>query len=157
QPIPQEQSSDFVMFDSVTRKRLELTTTLSGEDQPTLFSVIAHCCTPLGARLLRRWVHHPLRDNHIIHQRQERIQALLTPPADLQTADFNADSLQAALKNFPDIERIATRMALMSVRPRELSSLRQALTVLPDLHNQLQQHFDLALFQPLVELLDVDP
>jgi len=157
QHIQQEQSSEFVILDSVTRKNLELTTTLSGEDQPTLFSVIDHCCTPMGARLLRRWVHHPLRDNHIIHQRQERIQALLTPPADLQTADFNADSLQAALKNFPDIERIATRMALMSVRPRELSSLRQALTVLPDLQNQLQQHFDPALFQPLVELLDVDP
>src|SRR5690625_7739217 len=55
QHIQQEQSSEFVILDSVTRKNLELTSTLSGEDRPTLFSVIDHCCTPMGARLLRRW------------------------------------------------------------------------------------------------------
>src|SRR5699024_1514736 len=56
----QEQSSEFVILDSATPKNLELTNKLSCEDQPTLFSVIDHCCTPMGARLLRRWVHHPL-------------------------------------------------------------------------------------------------
>lgn len=157
QHIQQEQSSEFVILDSVTRKNLELTSTLSGEDRPTLFSVIDHCCTPMGARLLRRWVHHPLRDNQTIEQRQDRIQALITAPSDLQAPGFDVDSLQTALKNFPDIERIATRMALMTVRPRELASLREALTVLPTLREQLEKNFDLALFQPLIQLLDIDP
>src|SRR5690625_3562362 len=157
QHIQQEQSSEFVILDSVTRKNLELTSTLSGEDRPTLFSVIDHCCTPMGARLLRRWVHHPLRDNQPIEQRQDRIQALITAPSDLQAPGFDVDSLQTALKNFPDIERIATRMALMTVRPRELASLREALTVLPTLREQLEKNFDLALFQPLIQLLDIDP
>lgn len=157
QHIQQEQSSEFVILDSVTRKNLELTSTLSGEDRPTLFSVIDHCCTPMGARLLRRWVHHPLRDNQTIEQRQDRIQALITAPSDLQAPGFDVESLQTALKNFPDIERIATRMALMTVRPRELASLREALTVLPTLGEQLEKNFDLALFQPLIQLLDIDP
>lgn len=157
QHIQQEQSSEFVILDSVTRKNLELTSTLSGEDKPTLFSVIDHCCTPMGARLLRRWVHHPLRDNHAIYQRQERIQALLNPAGNLEAATFDVSELQASLKNFPDIERIATRMALLTVRPRELDSLRQALGILPELHGKLQQYFDPELFRPLLKLLEVDP
>ncbi len=157
QHIQQEHSSEFVILDSITRKNLELTSTLSGEDSPTLFSVIDHCCTPMGARLLRRWVHHPLRDNQIIFERQERIQALIQPAGELEWPSFGIHDLHAALKHFPDIERIATRMALLTVRPRELASLREALDVLPTLWEQLQQHFEPSLFQPLITLLDVDP
>lgn len=157
QSIQQEQSAEFVILDSLTRTNLELTRTLSGEEQPTLFSVIDHCSTPMGARLLRRWVHHPLRDNAPIKERQERIQNLINPSTDLQPAAFSLHDLQGELKNFPDIERIATRMALCTARPRELSSLRQALAVLPTLREQLEAHFEPSLFKGLATDLDVGP
>src|SRR5690606_37947235 len=53
QSIGIEHSGEFVVLDSVTRKNLEVTETISGEDKPTLFSTLDHCETPMGSRLLR--------------------------------------------------------------------------------------------------------
>src|SRR3546814_7897304 len=63
QTIQTDQASQYVVLDPVTRKNLELTETLAGEESPTLFSTLDHCQTPMGSRLLRRWLHNPLRDN----------------------------------------------------------------------------------------------
>jgi DNA mismatch repair protein MutS len=90
----------------------------------------------MGARLLRRWLHHPLRDNAPVFARQQAIGALMQAN-DASTALLHAtsvlESLRAALNALPDLERIATRIALLSVRPRELASLRDALSALPQL------------------------
>ncbi len=132
-----DQVSAYVVLDPVTRKNLELTSTLAGEDSPTLFSTLDHCHTPMGSRMLRRWLHHPLRSNEQASERQKVIATLLSDIAGASAQDMPAasdplDLLQASLKRYPDIERIATRLALRSVRPRELASLRDAIRTLPD-------------------------
>ena len=139
QTLSIDNASEYVVLDPITRKNLELTQTISGEDKPTLFSTLDHCATPMGSRLLRRWLHHPLRDNTPIQERQDVITSVLraTSSGDALSATMLLDTLQGKLRLFPDIERIATRVALKSVRPRELASLRDALTELPGLDGPL--------------------
>jgi DNA mismatch repair protein MutS len=136
QSLSADRASQYVLMDPATRRNLELTRTLSGEEAPTLFSILDSCRTPMGARLLRRWLHHPLRDNAPVFARQQAIGALMQAN-DASTALLHAtsvlESLRAALNALPDLERIATRIALLSVRPRELASLRDALSALPQL------------------------
>lgn len=140
QQITAERPGQYVAMDPVTRRNLELTQTLSGEESPTLFSLLDGCRTPMGSRLLRRWLHNPLRDNAAVLARQHGIGALLEARLDPDQAFASAsllDSLRDALDPIPDIERIASRLALRSVRPRELASLRDALAAMPALHAQL--------------------
>lgn len=148
QSISVDDASEYVVLDPVTRKNLELTQTISGEDKPTLFSTLDHCATPMGSRLLRRWLHHPLRDNTPIQQRQDVIASMLraTSTDNALNARTPLDTLQDILRLIPDLERIATRVALKSVRPRELASLRDALAELPRLDEPL------SLPQPVLRL-----
>ncbi len=144
QTVRVDRVSAYVVLDPVTRKNLELTETISGEESPTLFSTLDHCQTPMGSRLLRRWLHHPLRDNPQALARQSMIQAFLAPPASAEHFDASdpLHALRNALTRFPDLERIATRISLRSVRPRELASLRDALDTLPSISTHLAQAFD---------------
>jgi len=145
QGIRLDQASTYVMLDPVTRRNLELTETLSGENGPTLFSVLDHCKTPMGSRLLRRWLHHPLRENAPALARQRSIAALLAPHVDVPTPDGAAPLayLQSLLHQYPDLERMTTRIALRSVRPRELASLRDALVYLPQTVAHLRDSYAL--------------
>ncbi|MFJ1302048.1 DNA mismatch repair protein MutS [Pseudomonadota bacterium AL_CKDN230030165-1A_HGKHYDSX7] len=160
QTITAERAGLYVLMDPVTRRNLELTQTLSGEDAPTLFSLLDGCRTPMGSRLLRRWLHHPLRDNAPVLARLEAITALMTARLDMDQT-FGAagllESLRGALQVFPDIERIAARLALRSVRPRELASLRDALATLPQLHALLAPAADAARVTALAGHLALDP
>ena len=136
QTLSADRASQYVLMDPATRRNLELTRTLSGEEAPTLFSVLDSCRTPMGARLLRRWLHHPLRDNAPVLARQQAISALMQASdarSELLHATSVLESLRTALNVLPDLERIATRIALLSVRPRELASLRDAFGALPQL------------------------
>lgn len=138
QSMAVDRPGEYVLMDPVTRRNLEITQTISGEDAPTLFSLLDGCQTPMGSRLLRRWLHHPLRDNTTALARQHAISALLAGRMDVAPTFSEADlleSLRSALNRFPDVERIASRLALRSVRPRELASLRDALHALPALHD----------------------
>ena len=175
QSLNADRASNYVLMDPVTRRNLELTQTISGEDAPTLFSILDHCRTPMGSRLLRRWLHHPLRDNAPVHARHAAITTLLNARTDagLSASDL-LSPLQEQLRSLPDIERIATRLALRSVRPRELASLRDALQSLPELCQLLQSSLldvsapyapgdvdtpaiGAARLSALVRLLSVDP
>jgi len=140
QTIQVDQASDYVMLDPVSRKNLEISHTLSGEDSPTLFSLLDDCRTPMGSRLLRHWLHHPLRDNVEVSARQQAIAALLAPHPD-PALHHGLHGLRQMLHHLPDMERIASRIALRSVRPRELASLREALAQLPPLMQSLQNEF----------------
>ena len=138
QHIQIEQLGEFVILDGVTRKNLELTETISGENKPTLFSTIDHCATPMGARLLRRWLHQPLRHNPTVQQRQNGVTQFIQAEQQ-NNLSSPLRALQQLLQRFPDLERIATRIALGSVRPRELASLRDSLLLVPDLKQALQK------------------
>src|SRR5690606_6607479 len=150
---------DYVVLDPVTRRNLAITDTISGEDGPTLFSILDHCATPMGSRLLRRWLHHPLRSNAPVLARQSVISTLLSPPpADGLDAEDPLDQLRAALRDMPDLERIATRMSLRSVRPRELASLRDCLHQLPQFTRFISGRYpDGMALQRLNAALEPDP
>ncbi len=125
QGLTVERSDEFVRLDAATRRNLELTETLRGEASPTLLSAIDATVTAMGARLLRHWLHHPLRDRQLLAQRVGAIRAL-AEDSGLRAA------LAALLKSCADLERIAGRCALRSARPRDLSAMRDTLALLPE-------------------------
>src|SRR6266705_2888401 len=118
-----ERVSEYLRMDAATRRNLELTETLRGETGPTLFSLLDECATGMGSRLLRHWLHHPLRDHGALVARHEAVAAL---------ADAHA-GVHKLLRRFADVERITGRIALRNARPRDLSSLRDSLALLAEL------------------------
>ncbi|WP_432720629.1 DNA mismatch repair protein MutS [Jeongeupia wiesaeckerbachi] len=138
-----EHASQYIELDPATRRNLELTETIRGETAPTLFSLLDQCATSMGSRTLRHWLHHPLRQHVAILERQSAITALL----DAGTTE----ALQETLAGIADVERIAARIALRSARPRDLSSLRDSLALLPALRSALPKtEFFAALAQALL-------
>ncbi|HZM37031.1 MAG TPA: DNA mismatch repair protein MutS [Burkholderiales bacterium] len=121
--VTAERAGEYLRLDAASRRNLELTETLRGESSPTLFSLLDHCATGMGSRLLRHWLHHPLRDRKALGARHEAVEAL----------QENYQPLSKVLRGFSDVERIAARVALKSVRPRELAGLRESLQLLPSL------------------------
>ncbi|MCP5015231.1 MAG: DNA mismatch repair protein MutS [Ketobacter sp.] len=124
-----ETLSDCVVLDSATRRNLELTENIHGEDKYTLAWVLDKTKTAMGGRMLRRWLHRPIRNRKQLTQRQDTIAALLD--------NYQYEPIQAVLKQIGDIERILARVALKSARPRDLSRLRDALNALPALQDAI--------------------
>ncbi|HEX6268121.1 MAG TPA: DNA mismatch repair protein MutS [Burkholderiales bacterium] len=149
--VTAERAGEYVRLDAATRRNLELTETLRGEPAPTLFSLLDECATGMGSRLLRHWLHHPLRDRSALVGRHEAVACL----------EKHSAAVQSILKRASDVERITARLALKSVRPRELSGLRDTLKLLPEVVSALpelsallaQMREDLAIPQPCLELL----
>ncbi|MFO1318918.1 MAG: DNA mismatch repair protein MutS [Burkholderiales bacterium] len=111
-----------VFLDAVTRRNLEISETLRGEPAPTLLSTLDTTRTAMGSRLLRHWLHHPLRDRDVLRARLHAVGAL-TQGASAPLRQVLADAV--------DIERIVARIALRTARPRDLSGLRDTLIALP--------------------------
>jgi DNA mismatch repair protein MutS len=124
-----ETENEFIGLDAATRRNLELTETIRGQESPTLFSLLDHCRTSMGSRLLRHWLHHARRDQGIARSRHAAIAAL-------GQSDVTG-TLSHTLAQVPDIERITTRIALLSARPRDLASLRDGLKQLPALRHAM--------------------
>ena len=115
-----EKENEYIGLDAATRRNLELSESLRSQDPgPTLFSLLDHCRTTVGSRLLRHWLHHPLRDRQVAQRRHAAINALLRADACAGLAD--------SLCDVPDIERITTRIALFSARPRDLAGMQRGL------------------------------
>ncbi|MDB5894824.1 MAG: mismatch repair protein MutS, partial [Rhodoferax sp.] len=108
-----------------TRRNLELTQTLRGEDSPTLFSLIDTCMTSMGSRALKRWLLEPQRDRTEAALRLQAITVLREAPA--APAGGGWQKLREQLKGCSDVERITARIALRQVRPRELVALQYTL------------------------------
>lgn len=122
---------DFIQIDASTRRNLELCSNLRGEVDNTLVSVIDKTATPMGGRLLRRWLNQPIREQSVLQQRYQCIDNLLN--------DYLFESLKTNLKSIGDIERILSRVALRSARPRDLSRLRDSIACLPQIHQTLSK------------------
>jgi DNA mismatch repair protein MutS len=118
--VTAERAGVYVRLDAATRRNLEITETLRGESSPTLFSLLDECATGMGSRLLRHWLHHPLRDRGILGARHDAVAMLAE----------KFEAIQKALRQFSDVERITARLALRNVRPRELAGLRDSLALL---------------------------
>ncbi len=118
-----------VVLDAASRRNLEIEYNLSGGSENTLCAVLDHTTTAMGSRCLRRWLHQPLRDREILQQRHAAIGELI--------GSGHYHDLQQALHHMGDIERIMTRVALRSARPRDLDTLRQSLQLLPEIQQVL--------------------
>ncbi|MDD1610968.1 MAG: DNA mismatch repair protein MutS [Methylococcaceae bacterium] len=129
QGITTESSNDTILLDAASRRNLELDFHPSGQIQHTLFGVLDNTVTAMGSRCLRRWLHRPLRDQTILKHRYACIDSLLN--------NRLHQAVQAHLRHVGDIERISSRIALKSARPRDLLVLRNTLAVLPDLQKTL--------------------
>ena len=144
-----EVQSRFVGIDPASRRNLELTETLRGDDGPTLFSLLDHCKTGMGSRTLHQWLHNPLRDFNEIAKRHNALGAL-TENEDILIA------LKEHFKTLPDLERLATRIALKSIRPKELAALRDAMPHLAEIVTQARCIEDEFLQERLSNLV-IDP
>ena len=145
QSIRLQQNSETVLLDAATRRNLELTQNLTGGTEATLAAVLDKCVTPMGSRLLKRWIHQPIRDLNKLQKRQDVI-------ATLQESGL-IESLQPCLQQVGDMERILARVALRSARPRDLTRLRTALAQIPILVNYAQNQ-TACLAQMMAQLAD---
>lgn len=123
------QKSDFLIIDAASRQNLEIETNLSGGREFTLVALMDKCANPMGARLLRRWLHGPISDRAALANRQLAVGEFINR--------IDQHSVHELLRKCGDIERILTRIALNNARPRDLVRLRQALHCLPALKSHL--------------------
>ena len=126
--IVAERHSDALQVDAASRRNLELETSLGGNADASLAGVLDHCATTMGSRLLRRWLNRPLRDQTLLKLRYQALESLRA------TTD---DALRDLLRDIGDLERILSRIALGSARPRDLAQLRTATGLVPGIDAQL--------------------
>ncbi|MEO7386508.1 MAG: DNA mismatch repair protein MutS, partial [Gammaproteobacteria bacterium] len=123
-----ERHLDALQVDAASRRNLELETSLGGNAEASLAGVLDHCATTMGSRLLRRWLNRPVRDQPLLRRRYQALDSLRG------SAD---DALRDTLTDIGDLERILSRIALGSARPRDLAQLRTATALVPAIDAQL--------------------
>src|SRR3984893_15044609 len=141
--ITTEERDAALLMAPATRRNLELDESISGSPDLTLAGVFDRTATAMGARLLRRWLHRPLRDRGILQARYHAVATLIDQARHAPIA--------AALRAVGDLERILSRIALRSARPRDLVQLRASLAALPSLRQMVG-----AVHSPLLQLLGAD-
>ncbi|MGE5625678.1 MAG: DNA mismatch repair protein MutS [Bacillota bacterium] len=143
-----ERRDEALILDAATRRNLELETSLVGRHEYTLAGVLDRCVTPMGSRLLRRWLNRPLRDHGLLKARYHCVGTLME--------NRRYEPLRERLNGIGDVERILARVALKSARPRDLGQLRYTLAELPALQKSLAS-LDTPLLQGLVKELGEHP
>ncbi len=123
----------FMYLDSVARRHLELTRNqLDGSKRYTLLSVLDSTRTPMGARMLRRWLDEPLLNLEQIHARQDATELLVLHST-------IRDALRETLHRLNDLERISARASAGTANARDLVALRTSLEQLPTLRHTLSE------------------
>jgi DNA mismatch repair protein MutS len=122
----------FVVLDPATRKHLELVESPGQNQRATLLATLDCCETPMGSRMLSRWILAPLLDPEAIARRQEVIATLVREHS-------RRDALRELLRHCFDIERIAQRLRFRRATPRDLASLRRTLETFAPLQATIPQ------------------
>ncbi|MFM2006787.1 MAG: hypothetical protein RLZZ09_2442, partial [Pseudomonadota bacterium] len=148
QGIRLERHEDVIALDAASRRNLELDFHPSGRVDFTLFGILDRTVTAMGGRLLRRWLHRPLRNQGELNGRHDAIALLLD--------DGLFREIRECLRSVGDVERIVSRVALKTARPRDLTTLRLSLTTLPAL-NSLIGTLEAPLLQGLRVTLQPQP
>ncbi|HSH44154.1 MAG TPA: DNA mismatch repair protein MutS [Arenicellales bacterium] len=143
-----EPDDRFLQIDSASRRNLEIDLNLQGGRDHTLMSLLDRCASPMGGRLLRRWLHAPLRDRGVARERVAAVQQLVESP--------QREALHEELRQVGDLERILSRVALQSARPSDLVRMRQGLGALPRIR-ELAGAFDCPLLARLADGLGPHP
>ena len=126
-----ESSDDGIILDAASRRNLELEESLHGEHKNTLISVLDKTATNMGSRLLRRWLNKPLKNQQQLSKRHQAIDGFIQ--------GYHYSNIHDQLRHIGDIERIVSRVAIGSARPRDLSTLRDSLGIVPLIHQTLDQ------------------
>lgn len=130
--ITLENSADYLQLDASTQRHLELFENVQGKSENCLLSVLDNTASTMGGRLLKRWLGRPLKQQYLIQQRQDAIKEIINIQQDT--------AIHSVLKQSCDVERIVSRIALKSARPRDLIALRNTLSLLPELHTSIQKN-----------------
>ncbi len=136
-----EERTEALTLDAATRRNLELDVSMSGSADATLFSLLDQCATSMGSRQVRRWLNRPVTDHAVLRLRYQSVAAL--------SDGRRFEGLREHLRGIGDVERILTRVALRSARPRDLTGLRASLGALPGLRETLA-----AIDSPLLQRLN---
>jgi len=121
------ETSKFMIIDESTKRNLELTKTMiDGSRYGSLLWLIDQTRTPMGARLIREWLLHPLTDNIQISERLEAVEELFKD-------SIASSDIEEILKKISDLERLSGRIAMESASARDLISLKNSLNELPKL------------------------
>ncbi|MFT5657604.1 MAG: DNA mismatch repair protein MutS [Gammaproteobacteria bacterium] len=149
QPIRIDQISEVVLIDANSRKNLELIQSINAQaSEHCLLKVIDFCKTAMGHRELTRNLQRPIRDQNTVRQRLQAVESLL----DNRQFEATAETMSSV----GDIERILARVALLSARPRDLSTLFTTLELLPGLQDLLEK-LDSPLISQLSQQISTHP
>ena len=144
--IQAHHGDDHVTLDATTQRNLELTETMQGERDGSLFATIDHTETSAGGRLLKEWLQRPRRSLEVLERRQESVAAL-------SSAALARDEIQDTLGEAYDLARLASKATHGSADARDLVAVRETLAVLPALAEAIASNPDLA-DSPLSEIVD---
>ena len=114
---------DYVWIDKFTIRNLELFTTNGSRDRSSFANVMDRTLTPMGGRLLKRWIAMPIRDIGRINRRLDVVQRFV------EDSDL-AEAVGEQVSLIGDLERIASRIAAARVTPRELVQLKNSLAAI---------------------------
>jgi DNA mismatch repair protein MutS len=125
---------DFMILDQSTRRNLELTKTLRGnEGKGSLLFVLDKTVTPMGKRQIYQWVNQPLKDIEVINKRLDNVDLFI------QNGLLRIE-IQTHLKKISDIERICNRISSKRAAPKDLTALRSTLEIIPEVFSLLADH-----------------
>lgn len=127
-----ENRQDHLLLDARTQSHLELFEKTQGGRKNTLLDLLDQTASPMGSRLLKRWLGRPLRHHHQIKLRQQAIAELYQQEQE--------QHLHQLLQQTADVLRINARVALKSARPRDLIKLRDTLALLPEFQAVLSKN-----------------
>lgn len=123
QNIKWVRNEDYIQLDVNTKRHLEITTS---NNKNTLWGIMDMCSTSMGSRALKDWLNHPIKSRDIVKSRLDRVEYL-------KNIDKPYLSWKGIANEWCDIERVATKISLRTVRPKELASLRDTLRGMPKL------------------------
>jgi DNA mismatch repair protein MutS len=124
------QASEFMLLDASTIRNLELLKNIHDKGQGSLLSILDKTITPMGARLLKQWVTHPLKDLHAIQARHGAVR-------ELKQNGLHRSDIRKLLRGMCDVERVISRLSYNMVAPKEILNLNETLKKLPSLKSQL--------------------
>jgi DNA mismatch repair protein MutS len=118
--------SEYMVLDGSTKRNLEITTSISGQTEGTLYSIIDRTRTPMGGRMLKQWVNRPLKRLAPIHARLSAVQELVTD-------ESTRRKIREELEHIGDLERLIAKIATGRANPREVNQLKAMLEQIPNL------------------------
>ncbi len=115
-----DEDAHYLSLDASTQRNLELLQSLRGDKKGTLLHILDHTQTPMGARLLVKWLQRPLQNVQAINQRLDAVEELVRKPEMLQ-------ALETVLRGLGDLERLITKVTTQRANARDLNALCTAL------------------------------